>query len=126
MLFSTNCKWSDIGSLEEYWKVNLESAKSFNKSNNDYVEIKPGIFVHKNTKLDKTLLNNINGNIVIGANCNIKSLANINGDVVIGNEVFIDDNANITNSVILNNTYVGKDVEIKDSVVNQKLSSECS
>jgi NDP-sugar pyrophosphorylase family protein/lipopolysaccharide/colanic/teichoic acid biosynthesis glycosyltransferase len=117
--FSTNCKWSDIGSLEEYWKVNLDSANSFDSSDGQYLNPKEGVFIHNTSKIDNTVLNTINGNVVIGENCNIKATAKLSGNVIIGNEVFIDDNAFINNSVILNNTYVGKDVEIKDSVVNQ-------
>lgn len=117
--FSTDCKWSDIGSLEEYWKVNLDSAEKFCGLDNEYHEQKPGVFVHKSTKVDKDVMKSINGNIIIGADCIIKPSVSITGNVVIGNEVFIDDKANINQSVILSNTYVGKEVEIKDSVVNQ-------
>jgi len=117
--YPVNCKWSDIGSLEEYWRVNLESAKFFNNVDYQYSETKPGVFVHKNTKLDKSFLDKLNGNIIIGKNCNFKSSVALNGKVVIGNDVYIDENASINNSVILNNTYIGKNVEINDSVVNQ-------
>lgn len=117
--FATDCKWSDIGSLAEYWKVNLDSAFNSKGFGNDYVEQKKGMFVHKSTKIDKDLLKNMNGNIIIGADCIIKQSVCINGNVVIGNEVFIDEKAIVNQSVILGNTYVGKEVEIKDSVVNQ-------
>ncbi len=117
--FSTECKWSDIGNLAEYWKVNLDSTLNFKNLNKEYIEQKPGVFIHNSTKIEKDVLKNINGNIIIGSECIIKPSVSITGNVVVGDEVFIDDKALINQSVILSNTFVGKGVEIKDSVVNQ-------
>ncbi|CAN5510663.1 hypothetical protein BH10BAC5_BH10BAC5_16370 [soil metagenome] len=111
--YETDCNWSDIGSLEEYWKINLDLVSGkFGKGFNH-------IQIHPSVKIDKLTLKNILGPVIIGKNSEISTNVKLIGPLVIGDEVFIDSNSTIDNSVILSNTYVGKEVEIKESVVNQ-------
>ena len=111
--YETNCSWSDIGSLEEYWKINMDlvSGKLGNKFE--------GVLIHPSAKIERSSLRNIQGPVIIGKNSEICSDVKLQGPLVIGDEVYIDTGATISNSVILSNTYIGKGVELNDSVVNQ-------
>ena len=111
--YETNCNWSDIGSLEEYWKINLDLVSG--KLGMGFDDVK----IHPSAKVDRTTLKNITGPVIIGKNSEICSGVKLTGPLVIGDEVFVDSNSCIDHSVVLSNTYVGKDVEIKESVVNQ-------
>ena len=118
--YPTNAAWDDIGGLHDYWRVNMEVAEGKVPG---YIfegnEIKKGVFVHPSAKIDKKVLEKAVAPIILGKNVEIKSDVELIGPLVIGDEVFIDSGATIEQSVILNNTYVGKNVEVKESVVNK-------
>ena len=118
--YATNAYWSDIGSLEEYWNVNLDiisgKVSGFVKEKD---EVKKGIYVHPSSKVDKKVIENASNPVLIGKNVQINSGVKLQGPVVIGNEVLIDEKAIVEESVILNNTCIGNCVEIKESVVCQ-------
>jgi len=118
--YETDAYWSDIGSLEEYWKVNLDIASGAVKDYADYdKEVAKKIYVNSSSKIDKTVVDRSTPPILIGKNVEISKGVDLRGPVVIGDEVFIEENAIIENSVILKNTYIGKGVEVKKSVISQ-------
>lgn len=118
--FPTDCVWSDIGSLSEYCKINLDvvSGKVPGYGFDDFT-VKGNFRIHSSTKINKNVYENARGSILIGKNCEIKEGVELVGPLVIGDEVCIDEKAKIQESVVLSNTYVGKDVELRQSVVNQ-------
>jgi mannose-1-phosphate guanylyltransferase/mannose-1-phosphate guanylyltransferase/phosphomannomutase len=118
--YSSSSYWSDIGSLEEYWKVNLDLASGkVQVFLDDTKEIRQGIFVHNSSGVPKEVLDKASAPVIIGRNTNIGQGVELKGPLVIGEEVYIDDNAKLIRSVVLSNTYVGKGVELSESVVSQ-------
>ncbi|HCA42540.1 MAG TPA: hypothetical protein DEP28_04725 [Bacteroidetes bacterium] len=118
--FKSEFDWNDIGSLKEYWKVNLDVVSGKVKEFGfDSFAVKNNVKIDETSKIDKEVFANAKGSILIGKNCVVKQGVKLTGPLVIGDEVFIDENAILNESVILSNTYIGKEVEIKQSVVNQ-------
>jgi len=115
----TEDEWSNIDSLAEYWNLNMnlcENSLSKLKLDN---KLKDGIFVHPSVKIANLDVNNFKPPIIIGENTEISRGVKLEGPLVLGKELFVEENAFLKKSVVLSNTYVGKDVEIKNSVVNQ-------
>ena len=118
--YETDAYWNDIGSLNEYWQVNLDIANGKVSDYADYdVELVKRMYMNNSSTIEKDVTERSTPPILIGKNSVINKGCTIRGPVVIGDEVFIEENAIIDNSVILNNTYVGKGVELVDSVVSQ-------
>jgi mannose-1-phosphate guanylyltransferase len=118
--YRTSAAWDDISSLTDYWRINMEALKgeAFN-INKPQKEVKPGVYIHPTASVDKKVIEKAVPPIVVGENTEIASGVELIGPVVIGKDNYIDEKATISNSVILNNTYVGKGVEIKESIVNK-------
>jgi len=55
--------------------------------------------------------------LIIGDNCRIHPMAVIGPDVVIGNGVIVDRQTELTGSVVLDDTYLGRNLEIRNRVV---------
>ena len=55
--------------------------------------------------------------LMIGNNCRIHPMAVIGPDVVIGNGVIIDRQTELSGSVVMDDTYLGRNLEIRDRVV---------
>jgi len=55
--------------------------------------------------------------LIIGDNCRIHPMAVIGPAVVIGNGVIVDRQTELTRSVVLDDTYLGRNLEIRDRVV---------
>lgn len=72
-------------------------------------------------KISKDVRRSINVPIMIGSNSEIKKNVTIKNSIVIGNNVIIDEGAILSNSLILNNTYIGKGIEVTDSIVYKNL-----
>ncbi len=118
--YKTNAYWSDIGSLEEYWKVNLDIISGkVDGCFEDINKIKDGFYVHPSSKVDKKVIDNAVTPVLIGKNVQVSSGVDFYGPVIVGDDVFIENKAIIDKSVILKNTYIGKSVELKESVVSQ-------
>ncbi len=73
------------------------------------------------TKIHKEVLSSITSPIFVGQNSVINKNVLIKGSVVIGNEVIIDEGSSISNSLILDNTYIGKNLEIENSIIYKNL-----
>ena len=56
--------------------------------------------------------------LIIGNDCRIHPMAVIGPDTVIGNGVIVDRQTEISGSVIMDDTYLGRNLEIMDRVVN--------
>ncbi|MCR4417133.1 MAG: sugar transferase [Ignavibacteria bacterium] len=71
--------------------------------------------------VNKEVLNSISSPIFIGENSVINKNVSIKSPVVIGDDVIVDEGATLSNSLILNNTYIGKNIEIENSIVFKNL-----
>lgn len=115
----TEEEWNNVDSLEEYWNLNMRLC-SYNLSDiQGGDKLKEGIYIHPTVKFDDLQIENFKPPIIIGENTEICKGVKLEGPLVLGKELFIDENASLSKSVILSNTYVGKNVEIKESVVNK-------
>lgn len=117
--FITKNDWDNIDSLEEYWSLNMRLCRNDLIDGQTAEKLKDGIYVHPSVKFSSLQIENFKPPIIIGENTEICKGVKLEGPLVLGRELFIDENASLSNSVILSNTYVGKDVEIKDSVINK-------
>jgi NDP-sugar pyrophosphorylase family protein len=118
--YRTNAAWADVHSLADYWRINIDAIKhdDFNIGK-PQKEVKPGVYIHPSASVDKKVIDKAVPPVVIGENTEISSGVELIGPLVIGKDNFIDEKATLSSSVILNNTYIGKGVEIKESVVNK-------
>ncbi|MBS1494502.1 MAG: sugar transferase [Bacteroidetes bacterium] len=117
--YVTNDDWSNIDSLEEYWELNMRLCKYDHEGVSGTEKLSEGIYIHPSVKFNNLQVENFKPPIIIGENTTICKGVKLEGPLVLGKELFIDENASLSKSVILSNTYIGKDVDIKDSVVNQ-------
>ena len=118
--YHTDAAWDDVGGLMDYWRVNLDVIEGRVAGYDfDGAELKKGVFVHPSTKIDKKTLDKIVPPVLIGRDVEIGPGVEIAGPSIIGDEVLIESKASVIKSVILNNTFVGKGIELKDSVVNK-------
>ena len=115
----TDEDWNNIDSLEEYWNLNMRLCKYDVIESNAGEKLKEGIFVHPSVKFNDLQIENFKPPIIIGENTTICKGVKLEGPLVLGKELYIDEKASLSKSVVLSNTYIGKDVEIKDSVVNK-------
>ncbi|MBS1513883.1 MAG: sugar transferase, partial [Bacteroidetes bacterium] len=118
-VFVTEDEWNNIDSLEEYWNLNMRLCEENLVDTKNSSKLKEGMYVHSSVKFDDLQIENFKPPIIIGENTEIAKGVKLEGPLVLGKELFIDENAVLSKSVIMSNTYVGKDVEIKDSVVNK-------
>jgi Nucleoside-diphosphate-sugar pyrophosphorylase involved in lipopolysaccharide biosynthesis/translation initiation factor 2B, gamma/epsilon subunits (eIF-2Bgamma/eIF-2Bepsilon) len=93
--------YSELKSIDEYHDLNMKTVK--------------GEIIFPAIKLNPE--KNSSGALILkGKNSKVSSSVKYDGCVIIGEEVYIDEGAELSNCVILNNTYIGKRVEIKNSV----------
>jgi NDP-sugar pyrophosphorylase family protein/lipopolysaccharide/colanic/teichoic acid biosynthesis glycosyltransferase len=117
--YITDEEWSNVDSLEEYWDLNMRLCNYNLADIHAGEKLKEGIYIHPSVKFNNLQLENFKPPIIIGENTEICKGVKLEGPLVLGKELFIDENASLSKSVVLSNTYVGKDVEIKESVVNK-------
>lgn len=72
-------------------------------------------------RIHKEVLSSVTFPILVGENSTINKNVVIKGPAVIGNDVIIDEGSSISNSLILDNTYIGKNLEIENSIVYKNL-----
>lgn len=117
--YITEEEWSNVDSLEEYWDLNMRLCNYNLAEIHTGEKLKDGIFIHPTVKFNNLQLENFKPPIIIGEKTEISKGVKLEGPLVLGKELFIDENASLSKSVVLSNTYIGKDVEIKESVVNK-------
>lgn len=126
--FETNAFWTDIGDIQEYLKMNLGvisnriESPGFHHTNN----FGQNITVGNESRFSRSSLNTENGAIVIGNNVKIARSAKINGPAVIGDNVIIEKWSSVTESVILSNTYIGKNIQVDNSVISENYTMNVS
>ncbi len=55
-----------------------------------------------------------------GKRCLIKSNVTLKGPVIVGNNTIIEHHTLICKSIVLDNTYISRNLEVKNSIVNKK------
>ncbi len=108
-----------FNTLFHYWDFNLKwlSQPEANRFLADFSEPVPGIKIGKNCKIKTNIAENFIPPVVIGHNCVIGKDVTIRGPCLIGNHVKIDRQAHVEKSIVFERTYIGKAVEVNQSVV---------
>lgn len=116
--YETDAFWTDIGDIDEYWKLNMSLiSKRYNGGlEKSYKILDNQVFVGKGSKVSEKTLKTINGPVIIGNNSIIEDDVIINAPVVIGDNVIIEKGAKISNSIILSNTCIGENINVDKSI----------
>jgi NDP-sugar pyrophosphorylase family protein len=118
--YKTESSWFDIGDLGQYHQINMDIVNgNIPEFNLGFNGSQKEVAYHSSSKINKKVLDEIVGPVLIGKNVKIKSGAKIQGPAVIGDNVFIDKNSVVESGLVLDNTYIGKGIEIKDSIVSK-------
>lgn len=111
-------KVSGLTSNQDYWKAHqTHMADGIDPDTLQGFPLDENLWIDLNTRVDKSL--SMQGFALVGKNCKINRDVQFKGFVVIGDDVIIDSGAIIEDSIIRSNTYIGSEVHLKNSVVNQ-------
>lgn len=83
----------------------------------DYVEIKPSIWVGRGTLIEETAL--IQGPAIIGRRCRIRHNAYIRNNVLLGNEVVVGNATEIKNAILFDEVQVPHYNYVGDSILGR-------
>lgn len=72
-------------------------------------------------KINKDVYRTISVPLMVGSNSEIKKNVTIKDSIVIGDNVVIDEGTVLSKSLILNDTYIGKNLEIENSIIYKNL-----
>ena len=116
--FESDCYYSDVGSFGElraaqFALLNEQVRGAMLPAR----KTAPGIWQGRNTTIHPSA--RLVPPLLIGDDSQINANAEIGPNAVIGNHVIIEEGATISGSAILDGTYVGRLVNVQDSVVNR-------
>ncbi|NOX89676.1 MAG: hypothetical protein GXO77_11665 [Calditrichaeota bacterium] len=117
-VIKTDGFFEPLSSLHYYWKLNLKLLEQ--GIFKEWIEgrpVKDDIIIGRGCRIKANFEEDAVGPILIGDRCEIGKEVTVRGPAIIGNNVKIDRGATITQSIILDNTYIGKMVELRDSIV---------
>ncbi len=119
--YITDGYWSDIGSLDQYHKSNIDILNHTVKSCKPIISItKSGKYIKgDNTKIQNNT--QIEGYCILGNNCKIGNNVKIINSIL-WNNIEISDNVVIENSIILSNSRVNESV--KSQIVKEDMLKE--
>ena len=117
--FVTEDYWCDIGDLRAY----IQSHNDVMDGKVDVIipgrQIKPGVWVDDAVEIDDNV--EISSPCLIGKNTRIKKNVSIEGYSVIGENCIIDERSGLKRSILWRNCLVGKNVQLRGSVICNKV-----
>ncbi len=117
-VYQSHDRWHPLRSLRDYWHLNVELISEKEEQDKFAGRIlKNGVWTGSDSGIRSRLKDDIEPPVLIGNHTRIGRNVLLRGPCIIGNHVKIDDGAIIEKSVILDHTYVGKMVEIRESIV---------
>ncbi len=99
---------------KDYLDINLELLNLLANSENR-------LLFNFGSKIHGSVIESLKYPLLIGSDSIIRKNVVIKSPVVIGDNVIVDEGAILSNSVILNDTYIGKGIEIENSIVYKNL-----
>lgn len=114
--------WCDIGSIEQYIDCNFDILKGLVKINIKGEKYKDGIWVGDNCEISPEA--NIIAPVYIGTNTKIYDGVEIGPYSIFGRNNIVSTGATIKKSVIFNNCYIGSNVQVRGSVLCNKVQLE--
>jgi len=113
--FETKDYWCDVGDVSAYIKVNEDILNGRVRLNIPAKELGRGIWVGKDTVIDKGV--KLTAPCIIGSGCRIKAGTQIGGFTVIGDNNVISSYCGIKRSVIWKNCIINENVQLRGSVI---------
>ena len=107
--------WNDVGSLEEYKAGNFDALTGKVRVKIPGVRIGDDVWIREDTIIEEEVV--MVGPICIGANCHVKSGARLFGPLVVGDRTVIDEGAVLYRGIKWGDGYIGKDVQLMDTIV---------
>ncbi|MDP4143709.1 MAG: sugar phosphate nucleotidyltransferase [Bacillota bacterium] len=114
--------WCDIGNIEQYVNCHFDILKGIVKVNIKGEKYKDGIWVGENCEISPEA--SIVPPVYIGANTKIYSNAEIGPYSVLGRNNILSSGTTIKRSILFNNCYIGSNVEVRGSVICNKVQIE--
>jgi len=107
-------------SFVDYHNANFQLLRNrFDNLKPSGQKLASGYHVGRKSKLHNESLRSEHG--YVGSHCRIEKSAWLSGDVVIGDNVVISSGTNVTNSIICDRTYIGENLDCRNSIVNGNL-----
>ncbi len=113
--FVTSDYWTDIGNLQQYQQANHDAVSGTVRVELAGREIRPGIWVGENTRIDQSAT--LIAPLVIGANVSIERDAVIGAHSVIGDSTIVGPGARIDRTIIWESAYVGEGATIDSCTI---------
>jgi NDP-sugar pyrophosphorylase family protein len=113
--YQHNHYWNDVGSLEEYQQGNFDALEGKVKVDIPGKEIKDGVWVGKNCKIQEGVV--ITPPVCIGDNCTIKKDAKLFGPIILGNNTIVDERAVLYRGIKWGSGYIGKDASLIGAII---------
>jgi len=107
--------WNDVGSLDEYQQGNFDALEGKVKVNIPGKQIKEGVWVGKNCKVEKDVI--IIPPVCIGNNCTIKKEAKLFGPIILGDNTVVDERAVLYRGIKWGSGYIGKDSSLIGAII---------
>jgi mannose-1-phosphate guanylyltransferase / phosphomannomutase len=107
--------WCDIGHLDVYREAQYDALQGKVKVEFAYDELKPGIWVGRNTFIDPST--RIEAPALIGHNCWIGPRVQIDAGTVVGDNVTVGADANLKRPIIWNGAIIGEDAHLRACVI---------
>jgi len=124
--YQHNQYWNDVGGLDEYQQGNFDALEGKVKVDIPGKEIKDGVWVGKNCKIQEGVV--ITPPVCIGDNCTIKKGAKLFGPIILGNNTTVDERAVLYRGIKWGSGYIGKDASLIGAIIgyNTKIKDKAS
>lgn len=117
--YVTEDYWCDIGDLRAYIQSHMDIMDGQVRLELPGKELKPGVWLGEGTEIDEDVL--IESPCVVGSNCRIRKGSSIGSYSVIGDNNIIDERTGIKRSIIWKNNMLDRNVQLRGSVVCNKV-----
>lgn len=107
--------WNDVGSIEEYRSGNFDALTGKVKVRIPGVRIGEDVWIGDETVIEEEVV--MVGPVCIGARCEVRRGARLFGPLIVGDRTVIDEGATLYRGIKWGDGYIGKDVQLMDSIV---------
>lgn len=116
----TSDYWCDVGDLKAYQQAHFDILDGKVKINIPGYQVQGKIWIDEGVKIDEDCI--INGPVVIGANCRIKSGANISPYTILGEGNIIDEKASVKRTIIWDGCTIGHNTQLRGTILCSKVN----
>jgi mannose-1-phosphate guanylyltransferase/phosphomannomutase len=120
--YNSNFYWCDIGGINEFMQCNYDILEGYVNVNIKAVEYKKGIWIGEDCNIGNKV--NINPPVYIGDKSIVYDESELGPYTVIGMNNIISPGSTVKKSIIFNNSYIGKNVELRGTIICNKVQLE--